>query len=98
MTSSSGRATSQTLPTQRRNIARAVSLPALGTDFQPAMGSYRGHEAVDPVRKEDPEPTFSWDRLRYWFDRAARVTRCRSTACAHEKLGPANREQYDSLV
>ena len=42
--------------------ARTLGLP---------WAAVQGHEAIDPARKYDPGPAFSWDRLEYWFDRAA---------------------------
>ena len=42
--------------------ARTLGLP---------WAAVQGHEAIDPDRKYDPGPSFSWDRLEYWFDRAA---------------------------
>lgn len=31
----------------------------------------QGHSDIDPERKYDPGNAFNFDRLRYWFDRAA---------------------------
>lgn len=42
--------------------ARTLGLP---------WAAIQGHEAIDPERKYDPGTAFDYDRLRYWFDRAA---------------------------
>ena len=38
-----------------------------GLDWAAVMG----HQTIDPARKRDPGAAFDWDRLRFWFDRAA---------------------------
>ena len=45
-----------------RRWARTFGLP---------WSAVQGHCDLDPERKEDPGSAFSWERLQYWFDRAA---------------------------